>query len=155
MATLFGILLVAVVAASVSSPLLRGTDPGAQPEAPRGDDTPEREKSVALLAIREAEFDHATGKLSEPDYALLRSQYEERALSAMKQIDARAGTVGTATAPGNPGTAAGTQSGTPESAGAAVTLARYCHACGFRFREADRFCTGCGTARDRGSMSSA
>lgn len=38
----------------------------------------------AVDALREIEFDHATGKLSEPDYAELRATYTERAVRAMR-----------------------------------------------------------------------
>jgi predicted nucleic acid-binding Zn ribbon protein len=38
----------------------------------------------AIVALREIEFDRATGKLSEPDYAELRAAYGERALSEMR-----------------------------------------------------------------------
>ena len=40
--------------------------------------------SQALLALREIEFDKATGKLSEADYASLKHKYEESAVSAIR-----------------------------------------------------------------------
>jgi hypothetical protein len=42
----------------------------------------------AVIALREIEFDRATGKLSDSDYAELRTRYTERALDAMRQADA-------------------------------------------------------------------
>ena len=38
----------------------------------------------AVVALREIEFDRATGKLSDTDYAELKSRYTERALAAMR-----------------------------------------------------------------------
>lgn len=40
--------------------------------------------TTAVDALREIEFDHATGKLSERDYAELKSSYTERAVAAMR-----------------------------------------------------------------------
>ena len=38
----------------------------------------------AVAALREIEFDHATGKLSEADYAALKSQYTSDAVAALR-----------------------------------------------------------------------
>lgn len=40
--------------------------------------------STAVDALREIEFDHVTGKLSETDYAELKWKYTQRAVSAMR-----------------------------------------------------------------------
>ncbi len=42
-------------------------------------------KVQALLALKEIEFDHATGKLSDDDYEKLRARYAKRALTAIKR----------------------------------------------------------------------
>ena len=39
---------------------------------------------VAIAALREIEFDRATGKLSEADYAQLKEQYTQQALARMR-----------------------------------------------------------------------
>ncbi len=44
----------------------------------------------AIVALREIEFDRATGKLSERDYAELRRTYGERALREMRATNAEA-----------------------------------------------------------------
>ena len=41
-------------------------------------------KIQALLALKEIEFDHATGKLSDEDYAALKAKYSAVALAAIK-----------------------------------------------------------------------
>jgi len=42
------------------------------------------EQDSAIVALREIEFDKATGKLSDSDYAELRSAYTERALAELR-----------------------------------------------------------------------
>jgi hypothetical protein len=44
----------------------------------------------AVVALREIEFDRATGKLSDADYHELRTRYTERALEAMRSDTAAA-----------------------------------------------------------------
>jgi NADH pyrophosphatase NudC (nudix superfamily) len=46
-----------------------------------------RERDDAVDALREIEFDQATGKLSDADYATMKATYTERALSAMRAAD--------------------------------------------------------------------
>lgn len=44
--------------------------------------------TTAVDALREIEFDHATGKLSEQDYTHLKATYTQRAVDAMRAGDA-------------------------------------------------------------------
>jgi hypothetical protein len=113
------LLLIATVAAAIAAPLL---DSGADMEAAAdlGVERLEREKNAALTAIREAQFDHAMGKLSEEDYASLRSFYERRALSALTELGTRP---------------------TPPSD------TDVCDRCGRRFVDDSAFCGGCGQPR--------
>jgi len=46
----------------------------------------QRALSLAIAALREIEFDRATGKLSDADYAALRDRYANEALSAMRVL---------------------------------------------------------------------
>ena len=46
----------------------------------------------AVVALREIEFDRATGKLSDADYAELHARYTERALAAMRGGQSHAAT---------------------------------------------------------------
>jgi hypothetical protein len=64
--------------AGTSPPVLR--DPAA--DDARGDD--------AVGALREIEFDRATGKLSDADYAALKSRYTAEAIDAMRAAEASA-----------------------------------------------------------------
>jgi len=46
--------------------------------------------TTAVDALREIEFDHATGKLSDTDYTELKSSYTQTAVEAMRGSDAAA-----------------------------------------------------------------
>ncbi|MDB4905654.1 MAG: hypothetical protein JWO05_438 [Gemmatimonadetes bacterium] len=48
-------------------------------------------QGMAVAALREIEFDKATGKLSDADYDDLKARYTERALVAMRASEASAG----------------------------------------------------------------
>jgi hypothetical protein len=100
----------------------------------------EREKLLALRAIKELEFDRAMGKLSESDWQEMSGRLRARAARLMRQLDAGAGyreQVETDLAK---------RLGSTSSAADAETLvARFCASCGTA-RDADaKFCKNCGT----------
>lgn len=87
-----GIVVAVVALGVVLEPLLRA-NPGPShltPASPPLDDDftsieeSESPKIQALLALREIEFDKATGKLSDADYALLKSKYAASAVAAIR-----------------------------------------------------------------------
>jgi ribosomal protein L40E len=89
----------------------------------------------AIVALREIEFDRATGKLSDADYAELKSRYTARALAAMR-------------ARGDAGAAA-----TPEDLVEATVLAyrarlKSCARCGPRPEPDAVYCSNCGSYLD-------
>jgi hypothetical protein len=47
----------------------------------------ERDKALTLRAIKELEFDHAMGKLSDNDFSDMRRRLRERALRLMQQLE--------------------------------------------------------------------
>ncbi len=51
----------------------------------------EREKSLVLRSIKELEFDHAMGKISERDFQEMSGRLRSRALSLIQQLDVDAG----------------------------------------------------------------
>jgi hypothetical protein len=53
------------------------------------DSAPLTTEDSAIVALREIEFDRATGKLSESDYAELKSTYSARALADMRKADSK------------------------------------------------------------------
>jgi rRNA maturation endonuclease Nob1 len=62
-------------AGAVAAPRRAGRPVGAEADAV---------EQEAIVALREIEFDRATGKLSDSDYEELRTRYTERALQAMR-----------------------------------------------------------------------
>jgi membrane protein implicated in regulation of membrane protease activity len=47
----------------------------------------EREKQMVIKALKELEFDHQMGKVSEADFREIGDQYRKRAMRAMRQLD--------------------------------------------------------------------
>jgi hypothetical protein len=129
MTALLAVLMILAVVAFVTFPLLGETGIADVEATSGGDELWQREKAVAVLAITEADFDRATGKLSESDYGVLRSDYEGRALQAMDELDRLEAR----------------EVVPPEEH--AEGLARFCGNCGARFASGDAFCGGCGKAR--------
>jgi hypothetical protein len=91
----------------------------------------------AILALREIEFDKATGKLSESDYAELKRQYAERALRELRSAPAA-------------GVAAGVPADDIEARALAFRAThRECPACGVRPEPDAVYCSTCGGYLDR------
>ncbi len=131
------VLIVAATGALILWPLFRRADSwSGETAAPPLGDTQEKDKDMALAAIRELEFDHATGKISPEDYAVLRTRYETKALEAITQ---RAGT---------PAAAAETDRRDTEALlEAEIAAARSrirCASCGESLPRETRFCPSCG-----------
>jgi hypothetical protein len=86
---LLGVLVAAGAVLLVARPLWRGRGPA----APAFEDAPapeETRKGVALLALREIEFDRETGKLSDQDYERLKAAYTAEAVAALRVEEGRA-----------------------------------------------------------------
>ncbi len=100
-------------------------------EPPDPEETP---RGQALLALKEIEFDRATGKLSDEDYHDLHARYSSRALAL---LDAPAETPAAATA------------ADPVEALITTHVAAsggFCGSCGARRLPGGRFCGNCGAA---------
>lgn len=76
-----GTVLALVALAYVLAPLF--SDP-VTPRADLGDPTLPSEAANAVATLREIEFDRATGKLSDSDYATLKASYTGAALAALR-----------------------------------------------------------------------
>jgi len=57
------------------------------PTSSRARQTLEREKALALRAIKDLEFDHAMGKISDADFADLSAGLRARALTLMQELE--------------------------------------------------------------------
>lgn len=149
-----GTLLALAGLAFVLYPLF--ADPGAA--LPATDTTRWKEPEVAredpVAALREVEFDRATGKLSDTDYAALRARYTERALAELRARDSRAAVAAVAAASADvlPELVAAGAPGEPgdvlDVAEAAVRRQRArltgCATCGPRPEPDALYCSDCG-----------
>ena len=136
LALAIGTLLVVVALAYVLYPLVFATaGPNVRPR-PRATAFPASGDEDAIVALREIEFDRATGKLSDTDYADLKARYTQRALEAMRAE-------GVSPAGGAP----------VEDAAEAAVLAyrarlRNCERCGPRPEPDAIYCSNCGAYLD-------
>jgi hypothetical protein len=83
-----GLVLIAGVAWAAASPFFAppaAEPPTEPPAAPR--EHWRRQKEEALVAIKDAEFDHQLGKLSDDDYRELRRRLEAQALTAIAELE--------------------------------------------------------------------
>ena len=133
-----GTALALVALVVVLGPLLSGADTSSEltPSAPRkvanGDGT-------AIQALREIEFDKATGKLSDRDYDALRTRYTGDALAELRAADEAEGTSSGV---------AGTRSSTDDLVEAAIRRAKKtqqdCSSCGDHPEPDAVYCSNCG-----------
>lgn len=138
--------LVALAAvALIIGPLTRPGQ-GAALGADEPEDLEETPKGVALAALREIEFDRETGKLSDSDYAALKSKYTAEALAILR---GESDTGGAPAGPPSPGPASGDSGDAVEAliADRVRTLQASpirCRACGPRPESDALFCSSCG-----------
>jgi hypothetical protein len=109
--------------------------------------------SSAVDALREIEFDRATGKLSDTDYAQLRASYTEAALAEMRARESSADVAEAAILeyrlrrPSCPAHGQRPESDATYCSECGTYLTGVCADCGAPVIEpAARFCAGCGAA---------
>jgi cytochrome c-type biogenesis protein CcmI len=104
-------------------------------------------KRVSLLQLRDAEYEHAMGKLGEDDFQALRKEISAEALAAIRAEEAEARTAGPAF--GESGIA-----GLGDDADLEEEIARvrarlkggvFCSECGHPNGAGSRFCSECGS----------
>jgi hypothetical protein len=126
----------------------------------------ETRKGVALLALKEIEFDREMGKLSEGDYQYLKDKYTAEALEALREdegarapddvealIAHRVRTLRSAATPAPAGAPVCPSCGPrPEvdamycsTCGGALPAPAVCARCGIPLASDSRFCEGCGS----------
>jgi len=114
-------------------------------EDPEDDLSP---RAVALRALKEIEFDRATGKLSDGDYETLKAKYTAEALAALRETagsgrrDAGGVASGGASHPASPipHPVCPTHGPRPEREAA------FCSECGCRLAAAPGYCSRCGAS---------
>src|SRR3990170_2225751 len=94
------------------------------------------EKDSALSAIRDLEFEHDIGNLSEPDFASLRDEYTDRAARVLQRLDR----VPVEQPPEEPAEL----DEEDEAAQGEGEFDEYCTACGGPVAPEDRYCGSCG-----------
>lgn len=119
------LVLIAGTALLILWPLFAPPRNGEETPAP----PPETKSRAALLAIKELEFDFATGKIAEDDYLTLRRRYEARAVEARQ-------------APPPPGIS----DDALEAEIRAARSRRLCAACAASLPAGARYCPTCGAA---------
>ena len=150
-ALLIGSVLAVAALVFVLWPLLRGAA-ALRTAAHAPEMAPE---SSAIEALREIEFDQATGKLSAEDYAALRTSYTPLALAELKAKEAAGGVDAAAlTTAGTSGSAAAGSLETVQDLSAldpaeqliarAKSRAKACATCGPRPEADALFCSDCG-----------
>src|SRR5882672_3156494 len=86
---IFGAAAVGIAAWRMFSPLSGADEPaGPQIFGGRTRAALEREKSLVLRSIKDLEFDHAMGKVSEKDFAEMGARLRARAAGLLRQLDA-------------------------------------------------------------------
>jgi hypothetical protein len=131
-------------------------------EPPDPEDTP---KGVALAALKEIEFDRETGKLSDEDYAFLKTKYTGAALEALRAESPEASASGdvealiaarvralrfaaTSAPPGSPSCSVCGPRPEPDAVFCSTCGLRLqggaCPSCGATLGAGSRFCAGCG-----------
>jgi hypothetical protein len=135
LALAIGTLLVVVALAYVLYPLVFAPAAPSVRAAARATRVREGGDEDAVVALREIEFDRATGKLSDTDYADLKTRYTQRALDAMRAGEVAAG-----------------GAGVTDAAEAAVLAyrarIRSCARCGPRPEPDAIYCSNCGAYLD-------
>ncbi len=146
---LVGILLATGATYFVLRPILRPPSPDDFDALPLDDgEDPDDDLSpqaVALRALKEIEFDRATGKLSDADYDELHAKYTQEALTAMRGERAPSAVSRTPDiAAGALRTAHGARC--PVDGPRPEPDAVFCSACGRRLGTAPGYCARCGSA---------
>lgn len=131
------ILLTIVLAASVyvAGPLWRKS----QPEKIKGENGRLKElterRDTLLAAIKEIEFDHQTGKVSDEDFAEINARYRSEVMTILRRMDHLSG---------NGNSAVKLEEQLRVLRSQRRNGGRFCVQCGQSVNATDRFCSACG-----------
>ncbi|MCL5256196.1 MAG: zinc ribbon domain-containing protein [Chloroflexi bacterium] len=150
----FGLLVAAAVIGFVSFPLLIESPNRRSARVPSGADLDDllAEKDATYAAIKELEFDHDTGNLSDSDFEELREQQKGHAIGLLKRIESAEENMSRAERRSDTRRVERPKAQTSARAAVAKTgprsdqqtARRYCTKCGKQYQPGDRFCGGCG-----------
>ncbi len=146
-----GLILAAAATYFVLRPVLVPSQPDPMGEEvavdPDDDLSP---RAVALRALKEIEFDRATGKLTDADYDDLKRRYTAEAVQALR-VEAAVPTSVAAIAPHFAAPVV-TERACPVHGSRPESDPRYCSECGRRLESAAAFCSRCGAAMEPGAQ---
>lgn len=139
MVIIAGLVLAAAAVLLVLDPLIRPQT------APPEDFEPERDpvldrRDLALAALKEIEFDRATGKLSDDDFDRLRRRYAGDAVTALREADEAL----------QPGTSEDAVERLIAETRVKVRGKKFCSQCGGLLEGSGKFCVECGAATNGG-----
>ncbi|MGE0159389.1 MAG: zinc ribbon domain-containing protein [Gemmatimonadales bacterium] len=143
-------LVVAAILLFIMQPVVKGLHASLEREDHELTET-EARKRVALLALRDVEYDFLAGKLDEDDYRQLKSQLTAEALAALEADESARG-VGAAA---SPSTADADLEAEIARVRAGLRAGIICPGCGFSNEKGARFCSACGhelTGRPAGQV---
>jgi hypothetical protein len=148
------LMLILVAISAVAWPLLNPARPSTTAD---GELSPELEelagqRDTAYQAIRELEFDHQLGNLSQQDYQALRERYRTEAAGILRQLERAKGPEKEAVAVAARAVSPRVAQARKERKASETAIAadgRACPACGKSVPAADRFCWHCGASLDR------
>lgn len=142
---LLGVVVAVAAIALVARPLWRGPsrerEPFDEPAAPE-----ETRKGVALLALREIDFDRETGKLSDQDYERLKTAYTAEAVAALRLEEGRAARAPDSVESLIAARVLQMRVGGPASLRPSASTTEHCPNCGPRPESDALFCSECGRA---------
>jgi hypothetical protein len=145
--TVAAVLVALAVIVVIMSPLT-GQHPSMVSTVDDPEDLDETPKGIALAALREIEFDKATGKLSDEDYQALKSKYTAEALVLLRNEESTSSSGSGTTEAGAAASAAASDD--PVEALVAERLrllqagSTRCPTCGPRPEGDALFCSSCG-----------
>lgn len=131
-----GLMLVLWPLMGDQSGLARDTEREAKRAARRAQSPPEEASDGAVAALREIEFDRATGKLSDLDYAELKTRYTSAALAELR-AQVPAATIATGDV--------SSLSAVENAIRRAKANQRSCAVCGPRTEADATYCSSCGS----------
>lgn len=152
-----GIVLAAGAVYFVLRPILRpesvGAEIGEADGANEGEDPDDdlSPRAVALRALKEIEFDRATGKLSDADYDALKGKYTSEALIALRAEGSEQG-AGSSPLRADPASRSQLPAPScPTHGRRPEPDAQFCSECGRRLGTAPGYCARCGTSLEGGA----
>lgn len=134
-------LVVAAILIFIMQPVVRGLHASLERDADELTET-EARKRVALLALRDVEYDFLAGKLDEEDYRSLKAELTAEALAALEADEAARG-AGAADTAGDTDTDLEAEIARVR---AGLRAGLVCPDCGFSNEKGARFCSACGHA---------